>query len=189
MSVIGKMTVASAEEFANGQKVKLTCVCENELMAHYHPENENVVFTRYSPSGEANLQFDKPVDLPKVPASYKHYETGEDVHFEKACELYLVYLKQPEQPNVVGAAFFGKLRVHGITDYGTTKSIELCNPYSYHGTDYPFAPGEARGINIKLGIDNPGASDQFQPATDGWWVVAYRADQMTQAEALALAHA
>jgi hypothetical protein len=51
MSVIGKMTVRAAETYDKGQKVTLGVVCENEFMAHYHPENENVVFTRYSPSG------------------------------------------------------------------------------------------------------------------------------------------
>lgn len=186
MSVIGKMTVNKAEAFDKGQKVELSCVCENELMAHYHPENENVVFTRYSPSGQATAHFDQPVDLPRVPFTYKHGD--EDVTGDKNAELYLVYLKQPEQPNLDGAAFYARLRVVCISIYGgTSKQVELCN--IYHDRGKPLGANEARLINIKLGIDNPGAADQFEPGTDGWWVVAYRADQMSQGEALKLAHA
>jgi hypothetical protein len=55
MSVIGKMNVQSEKTFDTGQKITLGVVCENAFMAHYHPENENVVFTRYSPSGQPSF--------------------------------------------------------------------------------------------------------------------------------------
>lgn len=182
MSVIGKMTVRAAETYDKGQKVTLGVVCENEFMAHYHPENENVVFTRYSPSGEGTLHLNVPQDFPDVP-----YEIG-DYKGTKACELYLVYLKQLEMPPIDGAAFFAKLRVNSVTIYGgDMKQVELCNDYA-SGPNL-LGENESRMINLKLGIDNPAAADQFVPGETGWWVVAYRADQMTQAEALALAHA
>lgn len=191
MSVIGKMTVNGATVFDKGQKVEMSCVCENELMAHYHPENENVVFTRYSPSGQATLHFDKLVDLPKMPTSYDSTDRDgvkSTHHYDKVCELYLVYLKQPEQPNLDGATFFARLRVNCISIYsGTSKQVELCNVY--HRQDHAFAANEARLANLKLGIDNPAAADQFVPGEEGWWVVGYRAAETTQADALALAHA
>jgi hypothetical protein len=176
------MTVRAAETYDKGQKITLGVVCENEFMAHYHPENENVVFTRYSPSGEGQLHLNVPVDFPDVPWSSGDYSGT------KACELYLVYLKQLEMPSIDGAAFFAKLKVASVTDYGgTSKMVELCNDYA--SGPMLLGENESRMINLKLGIDNPAASDQFTPGETGWWVVAYRADQMTQAEALALAHA
>jgi hypothetical protein len=186
MSVIGKMSVQKAETFDKGQAVELSVVCADALMAHYHPENENVAFTRYSPSGSATLHFDKPVELPKVPASW---EDASGVHeYEKPCELYLIYSRQEERPSIEGAAFFAQLRCASRTEYGTDhRMIELCTVY--HPREHAFAANEARLANLKLGIDNPPASNQFEPGTDGWWVVAYRADQMTMEEALAHAHA
>lgn len=187
MSVIGKMTVRAAETYDKGQKVTLGVVCENEFMAHYHPENENVVFTRYSPSGEAQLHLHVPIDLEPTDFEFPIGD-GKTAWGKKPVELYLIYLKQLEQPSLDGAAFFAKLRVVSVTDFGgTSKQVELCNDYA--SGPYLLGENESRQINLKLGIDNPAAADQFVPQDTGWWVVAYRADQMTQREALALAHA
>lgn len=187
MSVIGKMTVRAAETYDKGQKVTLGVVCENELMAHYHPENENVVFTRYSPSGEGSFHLNKPIDLEPTNFDYPIGD-GKTATGKKPVELYLVYLKQLEMPTIDGAAFFAKLRVNSVTDFGgTSKQVELCNDYA--SGPMMLGENETRLINLKLGIDNPGASNQFVPGETGWWVVAYRADQMSQSEALKLAHA
>lgn len=186
MSVIGKMQVQKAETYDKGQNVELSVVCADNLMAHYHPENEDVVFTRYSPSGSGTLHFDVPIDLPNVPTTFT--ADGEERSYEKPCELYLIYMRQPERPNIEGAAFFAQLRCNSRTEYGSEYRLtELCS--IYHPSEHVFAPNEARLANLKLGIDNPPASNQFEPGTDGWWVVAYRADLITEAEALALAHA
>lgn len=188
MSVIGKMSVNECPVFDAGQKVILGVVCEDVFMAHYHPENENVVFTKYSPSGEGQLHLATAQDFPKGKRSYNQ-PNGDRVEYETACELYLIYIKQPDRPSIDGAAFFSKLRVASRTEYGgDSRTIELCNPYEYHHKDYPFHEIEARQINLKLGIDNPFASDQFVPGEGGWWVVAYHADQMTKTEALARVH-
>lgn len=182
MSVIGKMNVNSAQTFDKGQKVTLGVVCENEFMAHYHPENENVVFTRYSPSGSAELHFDKPLEWHKKTIEHN----GQT--WEVQGELYLIYLRQKERPNTEGAMWFSALRCVSRTEYGSDmKTFEFCNPY--RDRNEILDPREPRLIHIKLGIDNPGASDQFEPGTDGWWVVAYSTNELSQHEALKLAHA
>jgi hypothetical protein len=181
MSVIGKMNLQSEKTFDKGQKVTLGVVCENAFMAHYHPENENVVFTRYSPSGQAEMHFDLPMEWPTKTV------THEDRSWEVSGEFYLIYVRQAERPNTDGALFFSALRCASRTEYGSDlKTIELCNPYGSYNAK--LAPNEPRLINIKLGIDNPAAADQFEPGTDGWWVVGYSANDVTMDEALALVH-
>lgn len=190
MSVIGKMYVSEDGSFENGQKVKLSCVCEDKLMAAYHPENENVVFTKYSPWGDATLHFDTPVDFPKVtktyPAGMESYGYEEGTAYETPCELYMIYVRGDRKPNVEGALFFSKLRVVCKCEFGgDSRSIELSSPYPTTGQVY--AANEPRLVSIKLGIDNEAASGQFKP-DDVWWVVAHDASVLSQEKALAMVH-
>jgi hypothetical protein len=187
MSVIGKMSVQSEQEFNNtydkGWRVTLSVVCENQFMAHYHPENENVVFTRYSPSGSAELHFDSKPSIPK-----KIIEYDGKTH-EVNGEIYIVYLRQQERPQIEDALFFSPMKCYSRTEYGTDLvTVELWSPY-VDSRDCTLNKKQPRRVSIKLGIDNPGASNQFEPGTDGWWVVAYSANDMSTNEALALAHA
>jgi hypothetical protein len=185
MSVIGKMSVHQQQKFENtydrGWKVNLGVVCENQFMAHYHPENENVVFTRYSPSGSADIHFDNEPCIPKKIVEYN----GETREING--ELYFVYLRQTERPQIENALFFSPLKCYSRTEYGTDLvTVELNSPHVDRSTK--IDPKQPRRVNIKLGIDNPGASNQFEPGTDGWWVVAYSANDLSIDEALALAH-
>jgi hypothetical protein len=187
MSVIGKMNLRAAKTFDTGQAVTLGVVCENAFMAHYAPENENVVFTRYSPSGEAELHFDVPQEWPTKTMEYFHHSTGAVESYQVPGECYLIYLRQVERPDVSRAKFFSPLRCQSRTDFGSDlKTFEFVGPYLDRNA--VLDAKQPRRISIKLGIDNPGASNQFEPGTDGWWVVAYSAAEMTMEEALALAH-
>lgn len=178
MSVIGKMFVAEIAPFSDGVKVSLNAQCVDALMAHYHPENEDVAFTKYSPSAVTIFNF---------PANFTKFEKTDHSDPEKG-KMYFVYQKQVERPSIEGAAFFMQLRVVSVTEYGgLSKMVELCNPYYPSG--YEFHAREARSGNLKLGIDNPPAADQFVPGESGWWLVAYRADELTQEAALKLARA
>jgi hypothetical protein len=186
MSVIGKMNLESEQEFNNrydkGYRITLRVVCENQFMAHYHPENENVVFTKYSPSGSAELHMDKPINLPKKTVEH------DGRTWEVPGELYMVYLRQKERPQIDNALFFSPLKCYSRTEYGTDLvTVELQSPYLSQ-SDKVEEKQPCR-ISIKLGIDNPGASNQFEPGTDGWWVIAYSATELSTTEALALAHA
>lgn len=187
MSVIGKMSLQTQQTFNNsqydrGHRVTLSVVCENQFMAHYHPENENVVFTRYSPSGTAELHFDKEINIPK-----KIVEYNGETH-EVNGELYLVYLRQTECPQTDKAVFFSPMKCYSRTDYGTDlKTIELTSS-KYYSYNEAVGDKQPRRISIKLGIDNPGAADQFEPGQTDWWVVAYSSNEMSANEALALAH-
>jgi len=179
MSVIGKMYVSDISPFSDGVRVKLSAQCVDALMAHYHPENEDVVFTKYSPSADVTLQFPIGFDKFEKSGSSADPETG---------KMYFVYQKQVKRPSIQGAVFFMALRVASSTDYGgTSKMVELCNRYT--SKDYIFNAREAHQGNFKLGIDNPFASDQFIPGEESWWVVGYRSDELTQDAALGLARA
>lgn len=188
MSVIGKMNVQEQKTFNNsqydcGHRVSLGVVCENQFMAHYHPENENVVFTRYSPSGTAELHFDNEITIPKriVEHSGKTWEVNG--------ELYLIYLRQEEKPNVDKAVFWSPLKCYSRTEYGTDlKTIELSGSKYFSYNEKTEAENQPRRISIKLGIDNPGAADQFEPGQTDWWVIAYSSNEMSANEALSLAH-
>lgn len=178
MSVIGKMSVSEIAPFSDGVRVKLNAQCVDALMAHYHPENEDVAFTKYSPSADTVFQF---------PVGFTKFEKPDGSDLEKG-KMYFVYQKSEERPSIEGAAFFMQLRVVSATAYGgLSKMVELCNPYASSG--YEYHAREARQGNLKLGIDNPPAADQFVPGESGWWVVAYRADELTQEAALKLARA
>jgi hypothetical protein len=187
MSVIGKMYVSEVGDFKNydsaGQSVKLSCVCEDQFMAHYHPENENVVFTQYSPWGEGSLHLDTPQDWQGEEVSRP---SGEGT-YRKQLELYLVYLNQKEKPDTVRCAFFAPLTVEYVADYGgLSRKVAL---YSQtHGKAAPVDPKQARLLRLELGIDNPSAADQFKPKEGHWWVLAFKASEVPMNEALALAH-
>jgi hypothetical protein len=187
MSVIGKMNLRGEKTFETGQAVTLGVVCENAFMSHYNPQNENVVFTRYSPSGEAELHFDVPQEWPTKTMSYAEAATGTVKEYEVPGECYLIYLRQAERPDVSRAKFFSPLRCNSRTDFGSDlRTFEFVGPYL--GRDARLDPKQPRRISIKLGIDNPCASSQFEPGTDGWWVVAYSAAEMSMDEALSLVH-
>jgi hypothetical protein len=187
MSVIGKMCVQSQKTFNNsqydrGHLLTLGVVCENQFMAHYHPENENVVFTKYSPSGNAEIHFDKEITIPP-----RLIESNGETR-EIPGELYLIYLRQADRPNIEKSVFHAPLKCYSRTEYGTDlKTIELTSALYLSSNDIA-KEGQPRRISIKLGIDNPCAANQFEPGQTDWWVVAYSANEMSSTEALALAH-
>lgn len=85
MAVIAKMSINAARVFGNGTLLNLGCVCENGLMAHYSPENEDAVFTKYSPAGECGVTVPNTVELSGTGSKYyvlfRPYDDGE---FEQA---------------------------------------------------------------------------------------------------------
>lgn len=169
MSVIAKMNVLASRAFGKGQLIELSCVCEDRLMADYHPENENVVFSKASPWGEARANVDQ------GPCLRQHEE------------VYLIFQKRPGQPPLDRVALWAPVRVVSITDFGgTSKQVEICNQYRDHR--HIPEPGEINAFNLRMSIDNPGAAYQFKPGESGWWLTVYQAREISMDEALALAH-
>lgn len=190
MAVIAKMYAQAVNVYPGGAaKVSLMCVCEDTLMAHYHPENEDVVFTRYSPSGDCSLTVDAGVIPP--------------MHNDKVYVLF--HEVEPESaPDFSNCMFAVLAACEFITDYGPSKQVSFvksANEWRDYGygdeghTDHaiPDAIGAKRAtagsdFQLKLTIDNPHASVQFKPK-GRYWVSFWDAATYTADEAIALARA
>src|SRR3546814_8721156 len=73
-----------------------------------------------------------------------------------------------------GALFVCPARISHIEDFGgTTKRIHIAS-----GREVP-ASLALRNFNWTMSIDNPGASDQLKPGTDGWLFSLYRSEEHT----------
>jgi hypothetical protein len=169
MSVIAKLNVSAVRPFADGQLIELSCVCENQFMAQYHPENEDVVFTKASPWGEARVQMKSPLEL----------MDGDQV--------YVVFTRSKDVGGVHGAIAWCEVRIASITDFGgESRRVEIMN--GYRAYDAKVQPDEISAFNLRMSIDNPGAYRQFRPGEGAWWAMIYRCRDVTIDEALALAH-
>lgn len=166
MSVIAKLYVDGADFFGNGALIGFCATAENKLMAQYAPENEDVLFSKASPWGSARVQFD---GMPNL---------------EKQDKVYMIFVQ--DEPDIEGVIGWAKVRVASVTDFGgTSKQVEITNEHRY---DQKYGAHELRGFTFRMGIDNPGASNQFTPGATGWWALIYRCADMPMDAALALAH-
>ena len=167
MSVIAKLYVDGADFFGNGALIGFSATAENKLMAMYAPENEDVLFSKASPWGTSRVQFD---GMPKL---------------QQQDKVYMIFVQ--DEPDTKDAIGWAKVRIVSITDFGgTSKQVEIGNAHRPY--DQKHVDRELRGFTFRMGIDNPGASNQFTPGDTGWWVLIYRCADMTMDEALALAH-
>ena len=169
MSVIAKLYAQGTTPMGSNTLLSLSCVCENALMASYTPSNEDILFSKYSPSGEARLIL-----------------AGGDYGVLAGDQFYFIFSKSSEQPNLDGAFGSSRINVQSITDFGgTSKQVQLVS----ENRSAPEANWSIQNVNFRIMIDNPGASDQFKAGEGGWWLTVYRADKVTMDQAIALAHA
>lgn len=171
MSVIAKMNVLQTRAFGQGQLVELGCVCENDLMAIHTPSNEDVTFSQASPSGDAKMQ------------------CASTLKFRNQEQVYLIFHHQKEAPEFEGAISVVPARCVSITDYGgTSKRVEIASMYRNYQEPKRHEL-EPDAFNMVISIDNPGASVQFTPGAQDYWVGVYRCLDYTMAQALDLARA
>ena len=172
MTVIAKMNVASEpRDYGQNQLVELSCVCDNELMVIHTPENENHTFCQASPSGDARITLSKNVEL------------------RSSEELYLIFEKSTDTPIFEDAIAVVDARCASITDYGgVSRRVEIAATYRYH-KDAKKHPRQVEQFNLRMMIDNPLASIQFEAGQEGYWIGIYRASEMTMREALTKARA
>lgn len=169
MSVIAKMQLNGVLDFGSGSVSKLSCVCENDLMAAYAKADEDKLFTRYSPWGEMKLGH-----------SLRSFPDGQ--------KFYVIVLKSQKRPAFKGAAYVHPAMVQSVTDYGSSKQVKLfrqaTGDYATSGIDEPTI-GE---LDWRMTIDNPPAVDFFKPGQSGYWIAFYPDDKFSQTEALVDAH-
>lgn len=183
MSVIAKMQLNGTLDFGSGSLSKLSCVCENDMMAAYAGANEDRLFTKYSPYGEMKLGhgFKDRNGMPKFQPGHKFYVM---VLKNEKVDGTLV-LKKPSCP---GAEHVHPARCHAVHDFGTTKQVEVSHdgwPVSATSLAPEDRPGE---LHWRMSIDNPPAVAFFEPGHLGYWVAFYDADKFTSNEAIGDAH-
>lgn len=161
-SVIAKLQIVSQRQFGEGQYLTtLQCVCENDMMAAYAGSEEDRLFTKYSPWGEA--QVGCLLGSGFVPKGQKFYAIAlrGDPNVPPPC---------PKARKVVAV---------------------VCEEVANLGHDQSRVEVASRGkvgLNWRMSIDNPPAVAFFQPRIYDYWVAFYSADEFSRDEALADAH-
>lgn len=176
MSVIAKMTLNGCLDFGTGSLSKLSCVCENDLMAAYAKADEDRLFTRYSPWGEMKL-------------GHKFVTERGNTKFEVGQSFYVVALRHPERPACLKAEHVHPARCHAIHDFGATKQVEVAHDAWPATAPQPRPDSHPGELYWRMSIDNPPAVAFFVPGKSGYWVAFYDASRFTIREALADAHA
>lgn len=176
MSVICKVYINVIKPLGTQHLVLTNCIAENEVMAAYNPDAEDMLFSKYSPSGSAEFVVSDATAM-QMPRSLG---TCQD-------KLYLMFVRQNDPPAFAKALCFAPLMIQSSTDFGgTSKQFDMRCPYGKKTRpDYRLVDQFAHRIMI----DNPGASDQFAPGQQDWWVGVYDAGKLTMAEVVADAHA
>lgn len=169
MTVIAKMNVAvEPRAYGQSQLVELQCVCDNDLMVIHSPQNENQTFNQASPQGDARLNLDP------------------EITFRQQEELYLIFQRGPEMPKFENALAVVDARCVSVTDFGgTSKRVEVAS--CYHHRKPKTQKNLADSFNLRMSIDNPAASVEFQGGKEDYWIGIYRASEMTMQEALGFA--
>jgi hypothetical protein len=186
MAVIAKMNVNLDKEFPVGiHELSLTCVCENGLMAHYSPENEDAVFTKYSPSGNCKVQIGEGVALPTK---------AETPHGTAHGQVYVLFHELENAPSFEGCLFAVLARCGHVDDWGTSKKVflgtaaKLWMDDRYIELPEILIPGNklVKSFEYDITIDNPAASIQYKPL-GLYWVTFYDAASLSMDEVLRLA--
>ena len=171
MSVIAKLSVRDVHNFGTGTLVDMGCVCENDLMANYAGSEEDKLFTKASPWGEARFNLGI-------------FELGASVFQGDQFYAMLVHKDEPGYTeNPAGSFLSCPARIASVVDYGgTSKTVNITSDNS--------VPKELllRQFNWKMTIDNPGASNQLKPGSDGWWFSLFKAAGTNRNEVIAKAH-
>lgn len=170
MSVIAKMQLNGVLDFGTGSLAKLSCVCENDLMAAYAKSDEDRLFTKYSPWGEMKVGygFKDKHGLPKFQQGHSFYVVALRNYPEDG-------VLRVERPVCIGAEHVHPCSVRVIHDYGSSKQVELAYDQRTPGSRLTYDAD-----------DHPG--EFFEPGKTGYWVAFYDSTKFSVGSALADAH-
>lgn len=172
MSMIAKLEVAAMRDFGSGQLIEMRCVCENDLMAAYAGSEEDRLFTKYSPWGEARVHTADSPTFGKIMVGDKFY-----VLMARGDEL------ADENP-MPGALMTVRARVAGITNHGSgmTETVDIANAL-------PDKTSVITAFSWRMNVDNPAATGQLIPGRDDYRVGFFPASTFDRDGAIAAAHA
>lgn len=150
MTVIAKMNVSSVTLYGgDNRSIKFNCVYDSELA---NEDNENYRFTKASPWGELTMM---------VMNEHLQYDPGDTFYIQ-------FHDSVDGRPEAAGAHSIAKFKCESITDFGgTSKQAHLTTVYSSlldegFEEDKLFTKYTPSG-ELKMTIDNPAASIQFEP--------------------------
>lgn len=177
MTVIAKVTVQEIRQFGEIRSAHINCVCDDRLFTINTPVpgrvSENQTFNRASPWGTGQIALKG------------------DAHLNERDELYLVFSRSAEGRLVERAIAGGPIRCVAITEFGGTSrhcewsSSDRLKKYGQRGEVIAGGTDLDR-FNLKMQIDNPHASLQFEAGSDDGWLHIFRADGVTVGEAVSL---
>lgn len=170
MAVIAKMSVNASRLFADASiMLSLGCVYDTGLAGG---ENEDVRFTKASPSGAGQVTVGKHIVLSDdKPTFYLLFHPhADDINFDN-CDFALI------------------ARCAVIEEYGHSRKAK----WGHWSSSDPRLPEAKRAaerpeFTLDMTIDNPAASIQFE-AGRSYWVSFYDASRVSMDEAIALARA
>lgn len=149
MTVIAKMNM-SQTAFADGTKLNMHCVYDTDLQKE---ENEDVRFTKATPWGQAETTIGPDVALPVWPHNHG--------------AVYVMFTEQSEQPLFSECIFAVLATCSGVLDTGYQKQVELVSNRYLDNSPVPVDK-RCGQFNLKMGVDNPAASIQFEPQKSYW---------------------
>lgn len=165
------MSFYDAKTFDDGSfSINLSCVYDSTLAGE---ENENVRFTKASPYGSGEMTI---AAGPQLPEAWLE---------KKWSNVYLIFHAKGDVPSFDECICALTVGCQAIIDQGYTKQIELVGLINGDIEAIPEEKriGKGQKFFAKLGIDNPGAYEQFRP-TSHYWVTVYDADTFTIDQAL-----
>lgn len=178
MSVIAKFAVRGVSHFGTGQAVDLSCWCENDLMAAYATDEQDKLFTKYSPWGEMRVN------------TLEHFPLGKaGDEFGPASAFYVMCLSADEAGEIAdaetrafpGATTFLKAECKSLLHLaGDERVVEfrLSGKQPHRGVE---------GFAWKMAVNNPGATDQMKPG-GVYWIAFYDTDRFDRNAAIRAAH-
>lgn len=175
MSVIAKLQLNGTLDFGTGSLSKLSCVCENDLMAAYAKSNEDRLFTKYSPWGEMRI-------------GYGFKDKFGLRKFAEGHKFYAIALRSSKKPPCPGAEHVHPARCHVIHDFGTTKQIEVSYDGWSQSAQNPKPDTHPGEFHWRMSIDNPPAVAFFEPGKSDYWIAFYDAELWSIETALGDAH-
>lgn len=152
MSVIAKMKLDGTLDFSGSPLSKLSCVCENDLMAAYAKADEDKVFTKYSPWGEM-----------KIASGFR--DKKGNTQFFPGQKFYVVALKSATKPACAKAAHVHPCSTRVVHDFGSSKQVELAYDPRIAGS----APSNSMDENVAKVVTDR-VSGMVSPATKALWM-------------------
>lgn len=193
MSVIAKLVVRNQVEYGTGGRlIELGCLCDNDLMAGYAADEQDKLFTKYSPWGEMKVSQPEGFGLTGTMESGAHDDGG--ITQPPAFYVMALHASEHELKEQGDAYSYPDANFPGSSAwaYGVCHRVEIFGGDTKRVEFRAGNTGTVKGkgiekFNWRMSVDNPGASDQFKPG-ECYYFVLYPAAKFDRNAAIRAAH-